>query len=156
MKQLSRGFTLIELLLVMAIIAILAVVVFAALNPAQRFRDSRDARRYTDVQTLLTAIHEYIVDNRGAFPSGLSAGMSETQIGSAGSGCSVSTGGCSASPSACVNLTTALENYLASIPMDPSAASSSGKTNYTVRVNSNGIVTIKACGAEGAEISVSR
>lgn len=156
-RQIRNGFTLIELLLVMAIIAVLAVVVFAALNPAQRFRDSRDARRFTDSETLLTAIHEYIVDNRGAFPSGLSAGMAETQIGTAGSGCAVSTGGCSASPSACVNLTTTLASYLASIPSDPSLASDSATTNYSVRVNPSGIVTIRACGTEGStQISVSR
>jgi prepilin-type N-terminal cleavage/methylation domain-containing protein len=152
-----RGFTLIELLLVIAIIAVLAIVVFAALNPVQRFKDSRDSRRYTDVASILTAIHEYIVDNRGALPSGLTAGMSETQIGSAGSGCAVTTGGCNVAASACVNLTTPLAAYLASIPVDPSLASDSAETNYSVVVNSNGIVTIRACGVEGStNISSSR
>lgn len=149
-KRLRSGFTLIELLLVIAIIAVLAVVVFAALNPAQRFKDSRDARRFTDTETLLTAIHEYIVDNKGAFPTGLSAGMVETQIGSAGTGCAINQGGCFATPSACVNLTAPLANYLASVPIDPSLATSSTKTNYDVVINSAGIVTVKACGVEGS------
>ncbi len=158
MKDVLRsGFTLIELLLVLAIIAILAVVVFAALNPAQRFRDSRDARRFTDVETILTAIHEYIVDNKGSFPAGLSVGMSETQIGSAASGCAVSTGACAVTTAACVNLTTPLASYLASIPIDPSLVSTSTKSNYSVVITSSGIVTIKACGVEGStNISVSR
>jgi len=149
-RHLRQGFTLIELLLVIAIVAILAIAVFAALNPAQRFRDSRDSRRYTDVAAILNAIHEYIVDNRGALPTGLTAGMAETQIGSAGSGCAISTGGCAVVASACVNLTTPLAPYLISIPLDPSLATGSTTTSYSVVVNSNGIVTVKACGVEGS------
>lgn len=152
----KKGFTLIELLLVIAIIAILVVTVFAALNPAQRFKDARNARRSTDVETLLTAIHESIIDSRGTLPSGLSAGMSETQLGSAGTGCAVSTAGCNVVATACLNLATPLAAYLKTIPVDPSLATNSATTNYSVIVDSNGIVTIRACGAEGTTISTSR
>src|ERR1700730_10103182 len=89
----KQGFTLIELLVVIAIIAALAVVVFVALNPAQRLRDARDARRTSDVDPLLTAIHSAIVDNKGTLPSGLSTGMVESQLGTAVTGCAVATGG---------------------------------------------------------------
>src|SRR3990167_4508532 len=64
----SKGFTLIELLVVIAIIATLAVVVFVALDPARRFREARDSTRWTDVNSILTAFHSYIVDNNGALP----------------------------------------------------------------------------------------
>lgn len=82
----AEGFTLIELLLVIAIIGILVVTVFVALNPVKRFQEARDARRSTDVETLLTAIHLYISDNAGALPTGMSKGMGETQLGTASVG----------------------------------------------------------------------
>ena len=66
-KRSESGFTLIELLLVIAIISILLVVVFAALNPATRLAESRNANRWSNVNQLLTAIHECIVDNDGSF-----------------------------------------------------------------------------------------
>lgn len=151
------GFTLIELLIVIAIIATLAIVVFVALNPSQRFKDARDARRVSDVETILTAIHASIVDNKGTLPTGLSTGMSEVQLGSAGSGCAVATGGCSVVAAACTDLSTPLVKYLKTVPIDPSLTSVSTKTNYSVIVDSNNIVTVKACGTEGTtNISISR
>jgi len=161
MKQFSnrrnKGFTLIELLLVIGIIAVLAVVVFVALNPAQRFKDARDARRTSDVDTILSAVHSSIVDSKGTLPTGLSAGMSEAQLGTSASACTISTGGCSVTTAACLDLSTPLVKYLKTIPIDPTSTYTSAKTGYSVVVDSNGIVTIKACGTEGAtNISSSR
>jgi prepilin-type N-terminal cleavage/methylation domain-containing protein len=156
-KKHQSGFTLIELLIVIAIIAALAIVVFVALNPSQRLKDTRDARRTADVETILTAIHASIVDNKGTLPSGLSTGMAEVQLGSAGSGCAVATGGCSVAATACTDLSTPLVKYLKTIPIDPNLAANSTKTNYSVVVDSNNIVTVKACGTEGpTNISISR
>lgn len=155
----QKGFTLIELLIVIAIIAALAVTVFAALNPVQRLKDAHDARRTSDVDTILTAIHQYIVDNKGALPTGLSTGMSEVQLGTGASGCAIATGGCSVVATACTNLATPLVAYLKSIPIDPTGGTTytSAKTGYSVVVDSNNIVTIKACGTEGTNnISASR
>jgi len=151
----TKGFTLIELLIVIAIISILAVVVFVALNPAQRFKDARDARRTSDVETILTAIHASIVDNKGTLPTGLTTGMSEAQLGTSATTCTVTTGGCAVTTAACLDLSTPLVKYLKSIPVDPNGTAA--KTNYSVIVDTNGIVTIKACGTEGAtNISTSR
>lgn len=158
----KRGFTLIELLIVIAIISVLSVTVFVALNPAKRLKDSKDARRSTDVESILTAIHEYIVDNQGSLPTGLTAGMNEKQLNvgtTAGGGCIIATGGCAvAGASDCVDLSTPLVAYLKTIPQDPSlTVGTTGVTNYSVGVDSNGIVTVKACNAEGGtNISVSR
>lgn len=156
MSKSKQGFTLIELLLVIGIIAVLAVVVFVALNPAQRFKDARDARRTSDVDTLLSAIHSSTVDNKGTLPTALSAGMSEAQLGT-GTGCAIATGGCAVTTDACLNLTTPLVKYLKSIPIDPTSTYTAAKTGYSVVVDSNGIVTIKACATEGTtNISASR
>jgi len=148
----KSGFTLIELLIVMAIIAVLAVVVFVALNPAKRLQDTRDAKRVSDVQSILTAIHASIVDNSGALPSGLSNGMSETQIGTGTTGCGGAVGKCtSITPASCVDLVAPLANYLNTIPVDPKIGTDA-KTGYTVTVSSAGLVTVKACGTEGTTI----
>lgn len=152
----KQGFTLIELLLVIAVISALAVTVFVALNPAQRLKDGRDARRTTDTENILSAIHTYIVDNKGSLPAGLTAGMAEKQLGTASSGCAVTTGGCSTGAVDCVDLSTPLAAYLKSIPQDPNGGTAA-LTKYSVTVDTNGMVTVKACGTEGVtNIATSR
>ncbi|OIP73566.1 MAG: hypothetical protein AUK08_03270 [Candidatus Pacebacteria bacterium CG2_30_36_39] len=140
-KNSKKGFTLIELLIVIAIIAILAVLVFVSLDPVQRFADARNSRRWSDVNNVLTAVHEYIVDNDGALPSGLTAGMSSTEVGSCGT---------------CVNLSGPLAPYLKSMPLDPQGGSAAN-TGYSVDVDSNNMVTVYSTAAENAAtIQVSR
>lgn len=148
----KKGFTLIELLVVLTIITILAVAVSVALNPAQRLNDAQDARRAADVDSILTAIHESIIDNKGTFPSNLPT--TETLLGTDATGCNISTGDCTLTPTACVNMMTGgqnLTNYLASMPIDPDATvGSAGKTGYSaVRSSTTGIVTVKACYTDG-------
>ena len=149
----KKGFTLIELLVVIAIIAILATVVFVALNPTKRFTDARNSRRYSDVETILTAIHEYAVDAGGALPAGITT--SEKQLGTC------LTGGatlCTGAAAACLDLSggTLLGKYLKTIPIDPQQAIATTTTGYSVIVDTNGIVTVKACAAETIAISASR
>ena len=155
MKQTKKAFTLIEILLVIGMIAVLATVVFVALDPAKRFRDARDAKRSTDTQSILSAVQTFIIDNQGSLPAGLTT--TEKQIGTAATGCAISTGGCAVSGAAdCINLTTPLAKYLKTIPIDPSGGTAS-LTRYSIGMDANGIVTVKACGVEGGtNISLSR
>jgi len=143
----AKGFTLIELLVVITIISTLAVVVFVALNPAQRLKDARDARRTSDVDSILTAIHQYIVDNKGTSP--LSTTEQELGTGASAVCGGVATGGCvTAGTTACLDLSTTLAKYLKSIPIDPlgGATWTTAKTGYDVVQDSNGLVTVRACG----------
>ena len=57
----QRGFTLIELIVVTAIIALLAAIIFIAVNSARG--KARDATRKVDVSQLNTAINFYYQDN---------------------------------------------------------------------------------------------
>ena len=63
-KQSKKGFTLIELLLVIAIISILAAVIFVALDPLKRFIDARNSTRWSEVEEILHAIKIDQIDNR--------------------------------------------------------------------------------------------
>ena len=62
----KKGFTLLELLLVVAIIAILAVVVFSVIVDA--VAKSRDTTRLADANQIQSAIDQYLIDNEN-FPS---------------------------------------------------------------------------------------
>lgn len=164
-KEKTRGFTLIELLIVITIIATLAVAVFVALNPAKRINDAEDARRASDVDSILTAIHQAIVDNKGSIPTNFPAVGVEAQLGTGTAAqCSpLATGGCAVlAAQACVNLMADvaidLIPYLKSMPIDPTTTTfSSVNTGYAVVRDANGIITVKACGTEGAtNISASR
>lgn len=71
----EEGFTLIEILIVIGIIAILAAIVLIAVNPAKQFAEANDAQRSSNVNAILNAISQYVVDNRGDLTGlGLPAG----------------------------------------------------------------------------------
>lgn len=148
----KAGFTLIEILLVVAILSILLVVVFASLNPAQRLADTRDARRWNDVNQVLTALHECIIDEDLA-TCGLTNPLALSQIGECDTGGATP---CTGAADACLDLDgdTDLDTYIGSFPLDPSGGTA-GTTGYSIQVT-NGIVTVSACSAEGGTISVSR
>lgn len=145
MKQ-HKGFTLMEILLVIGLLAVLAVVVFVALDPAKRFQDTRNARRTTDIQNILSAVHTYVNDTKGTFPAAITT--TEKQIGTAATGCAIATGGCAVSGATdCVDLGTALGSYLKSIPTDPNGTAA--LTGYSIVRDANNMVTVRACNAEG-------
>lgn len=151
----SLGFTLVELLVVIGIIAALTTVVFVSINPAERFKDARDARRVTDADTILSAVTQYIVDSNGSLPSGVGTTYSQIGTCTVGGGTTFCTMLGATAP--CVNIGVALSNnkYLKTNPMDP-LNGNAVTTGYAISRDVNNIYTVYACLAEGTTVSVSR
>lgn len=154
----KKGFTLIELLIVIAIIAILAGVVFVALDPLQRFADARDATRWSDVTAVLDAAKVDQVDNGGAYLTEIGNLTDDLyyQIGTCSTGGDADCGA-QTTQSVCADLTGLVtEGYLAAIPVDPNTGTDA-LTDYYIQRAANGTLTVGACDPEGTgAISVSR
>jgi len=143
----NKGFTLIELLIVIGIIAILAAIIYTAVDPARRFAEARNATRWSEVNSILNAYLKYTVDNAGTEPVTLTAGT-YYMIGT-GSDAS----GCTPATTAVVDLGTdkLVDTYLASVPYDPSITDSAvgaAKTLYYISKSTNGRITVGACTPE--------
>lgn len=157
----NKGFTLVELLVVVSIMAILMIVVFVAIKPAKRLADTRDVRRAEDINQILTAIHVCAIDKRDNVAmstclGGYTAGNTYEIVSGTGitSGCQ---GVCpsATSDSSCLRLDATLTDYFVDLPKDPSI-SATGHTGYSVKIYSNGMTVLEACGAENGVIKVSR
>lgn len=153
----QKGFTLIELLIVIVIISILAAIIYVAVDPATRFGDARNARRRSEVVSILNAVLKFQVDNDGTLPTGIDAVTASSQVlGTAGSGCNTT---CTATTTvaACLDMSTDLvDEYLAAIPIDPSTGTAAN-TDYYLNRTTSGRILVGACDPEnGATISVTR
>ncbi|MCR4314415.1 MAG: type II secretion system GspH family protein [Candidatus Uhrbacteria bacterium] len=169
-----KGFTLIELLVVIAIVGILVAVIFVALDPATRFGQARDAVRQNDVQEILSAVKLYQVDNGGdhlASIDALTAGSVYMVVNGAtmATGCDDNNAACTTGVTAdtsCVDIAGLVTGGYMDAPVSPagevtwddgSGVADEG-SGYTISVDANGVVTVRACEDEqtAAEIQASR
>lgn len=148
----KKAFTLVEVLLVMVIIAILAAIVIVAINPARQISQANNTQRSADVKTILDAVGDYALDNRGAYPANITD--TATVIGSAEGLINI-----------CGDL---VPTFVAAMPFDPTALDADDAaahytscadyyTGYTIIEDANGRITVAAPDAELSEtISVTR
>jgi len=115
-KITQKGFTLIELLVVISIIGVLSTIVLSSLNSARA--KSRDARRLSDIKQIELALFMVADKNNGTFPS---------TGGGASGRCLGTTGTCwSGNNSGDAALNASIQEFLPSIPSDPSRSSGRG------------------------------
>src|SRR3989338_8849292 len=163
----NAGFTLIELLIVIAIIGILVAVIFVALDPATRLAQARDAVRQNDVGEILSAIKLYQVDHDGEH-LGTIASLSQLNVymavdgGGMDEGCDDNNTVCATAVSHdthCVNIHDLIqEGYLADMPVSPTGEvvwdvgdnTGDNGSGYTISLDADGIVTVRACENEQA------
>lgn len=142
----EQGFTLLEILLVVAAIAILAGIVIVAINPAKQLGDTRNAQRRADVNTILNASYQYLIDNGGVLPPSITP--TSTEICATGAGSCVGL----------IDLTvlTTGEKYIFAIPIEPLKTNPNG-VGYMINRTTGGRIRVDAQFEEqGASISVTR
>jgi type IV pilus assembly protein PilA len=142
----ARGFTLIELLLVITIIIILASMVLIAINPARNIAQANNAKRQSNVNSILNAIHQYTIDNSGILPSTVSAAKTEI--------CRTNAVSCSGLID--LSSVTFEERYILKMPTDPTSASTNGTGCFVVK-DAYDRITVSAPFAQlGTTVEVSR
>lgn len=152
-EQFSEGFTLLEILLVVAAIAILAGIVIVAINPNKQLADTRNSQRRSDVTSVLNGIYQYAVDNSGTIPASI---PTSATCATPATNEICKTGAASCSGLVDLSALTTNEEYLVSLPTDPTGASTNG-TGYFVSRSANGRVTVCAPSAEqSASVTVTR
>ncbi|MDD5103246.1 MAG: type II secretion system protein [Candidatus Peribacteraceae bacterium] len=149
------GFSLIRLIVLIACIAIAAVMIFIALNPARRIRANRNARRTADVTAILQATQAYVSEN-ATLPPDIDTDVGSVQlIGRNPGDCATIRCPGHALPAehcAIPDLDASLQPYLGNMPADPKSGSESD-TRYFINQDANHAVTVGACDAETEDLS---
>jgi len=152
------------LLIVVAIIAILASVVFIALDPLTRFQEARYSTRVSDAEFITSALRFYQLDNDGIhLPAVKDLIVGDVyMLGTDSAGCTNYNDACTTNVdvASCVDVSTLVaDEYLGSVPVSPpgTAEWTTGHTGYTLTLNPKGSITVRACESEGEdEIVITR
>lgn len=146
-----RGFTLIELLLVIAIIALLTFVVIMAINPKRQLMQTRNAQRQSNLEAILNAVYQYMIDY-GKIPASIPTGEGNAkqicQFDATFAGCTAVGG---------IMLRELSGAYIAAMPTDPSVLQTGTGTRYKIYRDTGGRIKITAVASEdGKTITATR
>ena len=146
----QKAFTLVELIIVIAIIAILAAAIFVAIDPARRLHEARNARRWTDVKTIVEAIKTYQLDNDGDHYLKIANVADDIyyMIGKEVIFCEQTCTAIGDAIAGCIDLRDMGDNYMSRVPVDPKIGEDD-RTWYYFMKGSNGVVTVGVCEPEG-------
>lgn len=116
-----NGFTLLEILVAMGLVAVLAGVTVAAINPGRQFALARNTQRKTDLAAIVSAITQNMVEHQGKFECSKQLPENYDKIASSN-----------------LNIRECLvPNYLSEIPVDPESGEeykdNTYNTNYEIK-----------------------
>ena len=139
----NREIPLYKLILILALIFILLTILFLLINPEQLMRNRRNNIRTEDIQKIHIAIDEYELENSKIYPE-----IAKINIGSIhviGLCTEKGETGCTAKTTheKCIDLSGLMEK----VPKDPFSGTDL-KTDYYLRKNEDGTITIGACDSE--------
>jgi type IV pilus assembly protein PilA len=147
MAKNKRAFSLLDVLLAVAAFSILAGIVILAINPYRQLATMRNAQRWVNINTILDAVYQYSVDNKGVFPTTIPA--ASTAICRNASPCG-----------ALVDLSALTVNgkYVVALPRDPKSATANNSYYYIKKSATTGRITVSASRTENGigTISVTR
>ncbi len=164
----KKGFTLLELVITITILSMLALAVFAGVDPKRRLNTARNAKRWSDITIMLDAFKAYQADHDGllvqnpADPTSapiIDSDPTTVQIIGRRPDCTkcvtaslVSVQpGCGLDLALMTGFMKEFKPYLPRIPADPyrkSEAQKAEDTRYYINHETGGILTIGACNAE--------
>lgn len=142
----KKGFTLIELLIVIGIISVLMAIAIVAINPGRQFAKANNARRWADVNTILSAVSQNVVDGRGIWTCAEALPAAATEVIKADDADPVTD---EADICSCLVAT-----YIGAMSVDPTATGAhytdctDYDTGYYIVQDANGRVTISAPSAQ--------
>lgn len=156
--QQKNGRILAAFLIILAVVALGVVFIFYVLDPWSDFRDSREAKRWADVTSIVTAIKINQSDNGGLYITAVeNVREGESYMitdGSFGMDCDDKNDYCDVKVSGsdnCLDLSSlVLSGYLDEIPVSPKGDViwDSSRTGYVLRKDESGVLTVSACDPE--------
>lgn len=145
-----KGFTLIELLIVVAIITILASAAIVAINPGKHFKQTRNATRWSHMNSVANGVYSYIIDQGGSYPDCFyDVGGNPIVYNEAGG-----------SPWLLVDITTCIQlipEYISEFPSDPQETGDVPETiYYAIGFHDDGLsrIIIRSTAQEAIDESV--